>query len=266
MSTAFDEALAAVRTDLARRQTRAPLDEVKARALAQPSAVDGVRALCGDGIAVIAEVGPASPAKGDLAAEYEQAKANAISVPISLSLPDPDRHLRDLMDVRVRVQVPVLSKSLVISSYQLWEARAHGADLAMLIVAALDQQALVSLIERAESIGLCALVEVHDEREMLRAVDAGARIIAVNPRDLATGEVDQEALARLLPFIPDGIVRVAECGPAGRGDLIACARAGADAVLTGQSLLASTNPRDTVAGLVAVGAHPALGRRRRQTA
>ena len=166
---------------------------------------------------------------------------------------------------RSRVQVPVLCKDLIVSSYQLWEARADGADLAMLIVAALGQEALVSLVERAESIGLTALVEVHDEFEMERAVAAGARIIAVNPRDPATRESDQAALARLLPQIPAGIVRVAECGPAGRSDLIACARAGADAVLTGQSVLSTNNPRETVARLVAVGTHPALGRRRRQT-
>ncbi|HEV2635001.1 MAG TPA: indole-3-glycerol phosphate synthase TrpC [Actinocrinis sp.] len=263
MSTVFDQALAVARADLARRQALVPLAQVKERALAQASALDGVGALCGDGVAVIAEVDPLCPAKGELAGEYEQAGANVISVPISRHLSDPVLH--DLRDVRGRVQVPVLCKDLVVSSYQLWEARAHGADLALLMVAALGREALVSLIERAESIGLTALVEVHDERELSRAVAAGARIIAVNPRDPLTREADQAALARLLPLIPAGIVRVAECGPAGRSDLIACAKAGADAVLTGQTLLSTTNPRETVARLVAVGTHPALGRRRRQT-
>ena len=264
MIVAFEEALAVVRTDLAVRQARIPLPELKTRALAQTPPLDGYRALHAEGVAVIAEIGPSCPAKGALAGEYEQGGANVISVPISLRR--SDRSLQDLLDVRIRVQVPVLYKGLVISSYQLWEARAHGADLVLLVVAALGPEALVSLIERAESIGLNALVEVHDEDELDRALTAGARIIAVNPRDLATREVDQAVLARLLPLIPDGVVRVAECGPTGHGDLFSCARSGADAVLTGQSVLSTKNPRMTVARLVAMGTHPALGRWRRQTA
>jgi indole-3-glycerol phosphate synthase len=260
----FEEVLASVRADLAARQTRTPLAEVKARALAQPSAKDGVRALRGEGVAVIAEVRASCPSKDILAGEYEQGGANVISVPVGSGRSGGS--LQDLRDVCARVEVPVLCKDLIVSSYQLWEARAHGADLVLLVAAALEQGALVSLIERAESIGLTALVEVRDGPEVVRAVGAGARIIAVNAPDLRTPQVDREALARLVELIPDGAVRVAECGSAGRLDLIACAKAGADAVLVGQSLLAGKNPRATVAGLVAAGAHPALWRGRRQAA
>jgi indole-3-glycerol phosphate synthase len=132
----------------------------------------------------------------------------------------------------------------------------------LLIVAALEQDALVSLIERAESIGLTPLVEVHDEQEIDRAVDAGARIIGVNARDLKTLKVDRDTFARLAPRIPDSIVRVAESGVRGPHDLIAYANAGADAVLVGESLVTGRDPRSCVADLVAAGAHPAMRRGR----
>ena len=265
----LDEILAGVRDDLAERQTQIPLDEVKAKAQARPSAQDGVRALRGEGVAVIAEVKRSSPSKGALAAiadpaalaaDYEQGGASVISVLT-------ERHrfggsLEDLREVRARVDVPVLRKDFIITSYQLWEARAHGADLALLIVAALEQDALVSLIERAGSIGLTPLVEVHDEEEVARALDAGARVIGVNARNLRTLEVDRTTFARLAPLIPDEVVRIAESGVRGPHDLIQYANSGADAVLVGESLVTGKNPRAAVADLVAAGAHPAMRRGR----
>ncbi len=265
----LDEIIVGVRADLAERQAQIPLDEVKAKAQAQPSAKDGVRALRGDGVAVIAEVKRSSPSKGALAAiadpaslagDYEQGGASVISV-----LTEQRRFggsLQDLKEVRARVDIPVLRKDFIVTSYQLWEARAHGADLVLLIVAALEQDALVSLIERAESIGLTPLVEVHDEEEVARAVDAGARIIGVNARNLRTLEVDRTTFARLAPLIPDNVVRIAESGVRGPHDLIAYANCGADAVLVGESLVTGKNPRDAVADLVAAGAHPAMRRGR----
>ena len=106
--------------------------------------------------------------------------------------------------MRAAVQVPVLRKDFVVSSYQLWEARAYGADMILLIVAALEQNALISLVERAVSIGLIPLVEVHADEELDRALEAGAKIIGVNARDLTTLEVDRTVFARLAPRIPDG--------------------------------------------------------------
>lgn len=265
----LDEIIVGVRADLAERQTQTPLDELKAKAQARPSAQDGVRALRGEGVAVIAEVKRSSPSKGALAAiadpaalagDYEQGGASVISV-----LTETRRFggsLQDLKEVRAKVDVPVLRKDFIVTSYQLWEARAHGADLALLIVAALEQDALVSLIERAESIGLTPLVEVHDEEEVSRAVDAGARIIGVNARNLRTLEVDRNTFARLAPLIPDEVVRIAESGVRGPHDLIQYANAGADAVLVGESLVTGKNPRAAVADLVAAGAHPAMRRGR----
>jgi indole-3-glycerol phosphate synthase len=156
------------------------------------------------------------------------------------------------------VDIPVLRKDFIVTSYQLWEARAYGADLALLIVAALGQQALISLIERAESIGLTPLVEVHTEDELERALDAGARVIGVNARDLTTLEVDRGTFARIAPRIPANIIKIAESGVRGPHDLLAYASAGADAVLVGESLVTGKDPRSAVADLVAAGTHPAL--------
>ncbi|MBN3928405.1 indole-3-glycerol phosphate synthase TrpC [Streptomyces verrucosisporus] len=261
----LDEIIDGVRADLAERQARVGLDELKERAARAPRPRDGVAALKGEGVKVICEVKRSSPSKGALAAiadpaalaaDYEAGGAAVISV-----LTEQRRFggsLADLEAVRGRVDVPVLRKDFIVTSYQLWEARAHGADLVLLIVAALDQDALVSLVERAESIGLTPLVEVHDEEEVERAVDAGAKVIGVNARNLKTLEVDRGTFARVAPEVPEGVVRVAESGVRGPHDLIAYANEGADAVLVGESLVTGKDPRAAVADLVAAGAHPAL--------
>lgn len=261
----LDEIIDGVREDLAERQSRVTLDELKARAVKARTARDGAAALRGDGVRVICEVKRSSPSKGALAAiadpaglarDYELGGAAVISV-----LTEQRRFggsLADLDAVRAAVDIPVLRKDFIVSAYQLWEARAFGADLALLIVAALDQPALVSLIERAESIGLTPLVEVHDEEEVARAVDAGARVIGVNARNLKTLEVNRDTFAEVAPSIPAHIVKVAESGVRGPHDLIAYANQGADAVLVGESLVTGRDPKAAVADLVAAGAHPAL--------
>ncbi|MDI5963192.1 indole-3-glycerol phosphate synthase TrpC [Streptomyces sp. SL13] len=263
--TVLDEIIDGVREDLAERQARVSLDELKERAAQARPAKDGFAALRGEGVAVICEVKRSSPSKGalaaiadpaGLAADYEAGGAAVISV-----LTERRRFggsLEDLAAVRARVDIPVLRKDFIVSSYQLWEARAYGADLALLIVAALDQNALVSLIERAESIGLTPLVEVHDEEETERALAAGARVIGVNARNLKTLEVDRGTFARVAPEIPDHLVKIAESGVRGPHDLIAYAHDGAHAVLVGESLVTGRDPKSAVADLVAAGAHPAL--------
>jgi indole-3-glycerol phosphate synthase len=191
-----------------------------------------------------------------LATDYESGGARVISVLTEARWFGGS--LADLAAVRSAVQVPVLRKDFIIGSYQLWEARAHGADIVLLIVAALEQNALVSLVERAVSIGLLPLVEVHTEDELIRAVDAGAKVIGVNARNLTTLEVDRRVFARLAPLIPDGIIKIAESGVRGPHDLLAYAAAGADAVLVGESLVTDKDPRAAVADLVTAGSHPAL--------
>ena len=261
----LDDILDGVRADLAQRQLAVPLDELKERATRAPAALDALSVLRADGVSVIAEVKRSSPSRGELApiedaaalaADYEAGGAHCISV-----LTEGRRFggsLDDLAAVRAAVDIPVLRKDFIVTSYQLWEARAVGADLVLLIVAALEQNALVALVERAESLGLTPLVEVHDEAEAVRAVDAGAKIIGVNARDLRTLEVDRDTFARIAPTIPSGVVKIAESGVRGPHDLIAYANCGADAVLVGESLVTGRDPRAAVADLVTAGAHPSV--------
>ena len=263
--TVLEQILDGVRADLAVRQQHTPLDELKETARRAAAPRDVMAVLRRPDVTVIAEVKRSSPARGALAPitdpaalarDYQAGGASIISV-----LTEPrwfHGSLADLAGVRQAVTVPVLRKDFVLGSYQLWEARAHGADMILLIVAALDQNALVSLVERALSIGLVPLVEAHTDSEVVRAVAAGAKVIGVNARDLATLALDREVFGRLAPLMPPDVVKVAESGIRGPRDLLAYAAAGADAVLVGESLVTGKDPRAAVADLVTAGSHPAL--------
>ncbi|WP_022921864.1 indole-3-glycerol phosphate synthase TrpC [Ornithinimicrobium pekingense] len=266
MSTVLEEIIEGVREDLAERRSALPLEALKEQALRAPTPLDAYAHLAPRaGVHVIAEVKRSSPSKGalaaiadpaSLAADYAAGGASVISV-----LTERRRFggsLADLDAVRARVDVPVLRKDFVVDPYQVWEARAHGADLVLLIVAALPQEVLVGLLERVESLGMNALVEAHDETELQRALDAGARIVGVNNRDLKTLEVDRGTFARLAPGVPDGVVRVAESGVRGPLDVMALAEAGAHAVLVGEALVTGSSPREAVAELLAAASHPAV--------
>lgn len=265
--TVLEEILHGVRSDLAVREAQRPLAEVKAAAAAAPSALDARAALAAPGVGVIAEVKRRSPSMGSLAdiadpaalaRDYQAGGARAVSVLTE------GRHfggsLADLADVRRSVGIPVLRKDFVVSPYQVHEARAAGADLVLLIVAALSDDALVGLRERIESLGMTALVEVHDEAEADRALAAGASVIGVNARDLATLEIDRSTFERIAPGLPSSVIKVAESGVRGPHDLISYACAGADAVLVGGGLVQSGDVRQAVADLVTAGAHPATPR------
>jgi len=262
-ATVLDSIIEGVRADVAARQAQVSMAEVKAAAEAAPPARDVMAALRAPGIAVIAEVKRASPSRGQLAAiadpaelarAYQNGGARVISV-----LTEQRRFngsLADLDAVRAAVTIPVLRKDFIVSPYQIHEARAHGADMLLLIVAALEQQALVSMLDRTESLGMTALVEVHTEEEADRALQAGARVIGVNARDLKTLDVDRDCFGRIAPGLPSNVIRIAESGVRGPADLLAYAGAGADAVLVGEGLVTSGNPRTAVADLVTAGAHP----------
>lgn len=263
----LEQILAGVREDLAAREASVPFALVRKRAAACASPHNVLAVLREPGVGVIAEVKRASPSAGALAAipdparlacEYAQGGARMISV-----LTESRRFggsLGDLAAVRRAVDVPLLRKDFVLSSYQVHEARAYGADACLLIVAALEQNALVGLLERVESLGMTALVEVHTEAEADRALSAGARLIGVNARNLATLEVDRGNFERIAPGLPSGVIKVAESGVRGPHDLISYAGAGADAVLVGEGLVRAHSPRLAVAELVTAGAHPATPR------
>jgi indole-3-glycerol phosphate synthase len=263
----LDAILTGVREDLAARETSIPLARIKARAARAPAPRDVLQVLREPGVGVIAEVKRASPSRGALAdigdpaalaTLYAEGGARIISV-----LTEGRRFggsLDDLDAVRAAVDIPVLRKDFIVSPYQVHEARAHGADIVLLIVAALEQNVLHGLLERIESLGMTALVEVHTEAEADRALSAGARVIGVNARDLTTLTIDRDVFARIAPGLPSGVVTVAESGVRGPSDLLAYAGAGADAVLVGEGLVTSGDPRAAVAELVTAGSHPACPR------
>ena len=263
----LDEIVAGVREDVAARESATPLAEVMAAARDARPARDAQAALRAPGVGVIAEVKRQSPSKGALAeipdpavlaGQYAAGGARVISV-LTERRRFGGSHA-DLAAVRAAVDVPVLCKDFVVSTYQVHEARAYGADLVLLIVAALEQNVLLGLLERVESLGMTALVEVHTEAEADRALAAGASVIGVNARDLTTLQVDRSTFERIAPGLPSTVVKVAESGVRGPHDLISYAAAGADAVLVGEGLVTAGDARQAVADLVTAGSHPATPR------
>lgn len=263
----LDDIIAGVLEDLKEREDRVPLSRVKQMGQAVPEAKDALGALRGrDGaVKIISEVKRSSPSKGALAqipdpaalaSMYEAGGASVVSV-----LTEERRFhgsLADLDAVRAAVDIPIIRKDFIVTPYQIHEARAHGADLVLLIVAALEQNALVSLLERTRSLGMEALVETHSRLEALRALEAGASIIGVNARNLKTLEVDRSTVEQVIDVIPQDVVAVAESGVAKAHDVFEYAKWGADAVLVGEALVTSGDPRASIQDMVSAGQHPAL--------
>ncbi len=258
--TVLDDIVAGVRADLEVRRSEVSLDTLERLVAARAPALDPMPTFRGPGLSVIAEVKRRSPSKGHLAeigepavlaAEYEAGGAAAISV-----LTERRRFsgsLADLDAVRERVTIPVLRKDFMVDEYQVWEARAHGADLILLIVAALTDAQLVSFGRLANSLGMTCLVEVHTAEEVARALDAGAVLLGVNNRDLKTLTVDPGMFAKLAELVPPGVVKVAESGLTSPADAAEAARAGADVVLVGEALVRDHQPRRAVADMVEAG-------------
>lgn len=243
----LDSIIEGVREDLAKRRgSLAKLHEQMSQAAAP---LDAHTVLKGDQIKVIAEVKRSSPSKGTLSAiadpaalaeQYESAGASVISV-----LTEERRFkgsLADLTSVRSRVSIPILRKDFMVDEYQFFEARAHGADVVLLIVAALAKSQLRDFYDLATELGMAALIEVHTADELERAMEITPRIIGVNSRNLKTLEVNPAAFADLIPQIPNKIIRVAESGISSRGDVEFAQSHGADAILVGEALVTSANP------------------------
>lgn len=249
--TILDRILRRTEADVASRQANADMPALDAMATDRPAPVSLAAALAVPGISVIAEFKRASPSKGrfpvevapeEVAADYFEGGAAAMSV-----LTDEPFFQGSLRDMAAAAAVahamdrpaPVLRKDFVIDEFQILEARAFGADALLLIVAALEQPALVRLLEATHSAGLEALVEVHNEEEMARAAAAGASIIGINNRDLHTFSLDLAVTERLAPLAPDDAIIVGESGIFTAADARRLANAGADAVLVGESLIVS---------------------------
>ncbi len=257
----LDDIVEGVRTDLARRQRETSLEQLRDAVEGQAPALDPMPGFRAAGLSVIAEVKRRSPSKGDLAdipdpaalaTAYAKGGARAISV-----LTEERRFggsLDDLRAVRAAVDTPLLRKDFIVTEYQLWEARAAGADLALLIVAALPGPELEQLYAAARGLGLTVLVEVHDEAETERAVALGAELIGVNARNLKTLEVDADTFGRLAALIPDDRVKVAESGISGPQDAERYARDGAGVVLVGEALVKDGDPEAAVRAMTGLGA------------
>ena len=245
----LDSIVAGVREDLVVRMAGVTYSEVERAALDAPAALDPMPAFRTPGLAVIAEVKRRSPSKGDLApipdpaslaASYAAGGAAAISC-----LTEERRFggtLADLDAVRGRVRIPVLRKEFMVDDYQFFEARAHGADLVLLIVAALDDIELDRFLRLSTDLGMTALVETHTEEEVDRALAAGAELIGVNNRNLKTLQVDIATFAGLSERIGDKAVRVAESGILSPADAHRVAREGADVILVGEALVRHIDP------------------------
>jgi indole-3-glycerol phosphate synthase len=261
--TILDEIVAWKRTEVANQKRIRPLDEVREELAGLPPPRDLGWALRpgasanGHHVRLIAEIKRASPSKGPLrpdldavalAAEYEAHGAAAISV-----LTDGrffQGSLDDLRAVRQRVELPILRKDFVVDPYQLYEARAAGADAVLLIVAALADGNLGALHRLAGDLGLAALVEVHDAAELVRALKIGPRFVGVNNRDLRTFEVNLDTTLRLRSLVPGGVILVAESGVHRRADVERLAAAGVDAVLVGEALVRAENAGRQIRELV----------------
>ena len=255
----LEEIVAGVREDLAARQAALSTADLRAMLADAPPPRDPMPHLRAAGSSVIAEVKRKSPSKGELAdipdpaalaKEYAAGGAAAISV-----LTERRRFggsLDDLRAVRATIDIPVLRKDFIVTDYQLIEARAAGADLALLIVASLPGDELVRLHDLARDLGLTPLIEVHDEAETERAVELGAELIGVNARNLKTLAVDTDTFGRLAPLIPDDRVKVAESGIFGADDVRGFVAWGARAVLVGEALVKDGAPRDAVAAMTGI--------------
>jgi indole-3-glycerol phosphate synthase len=207
-------------------------------------------------VAVIAEVKRRSPSKGDLlvgldpgslARAYAEGGASCLSVLTDEAFFGGSR--ADLQAARAAVPLPVLRKDFTVSALDVCDARLMGADAVLLIAAALDDAELRHLHALAGELGMDALVEIHDEAELERALAVGATVVGVNQRDLVTFAVDSARAVRMAPLMPAGVVRVAESGIAGPADVRALADAGYDAVLVGEHLVTSADPAAAVAAL-----------------
>lgn len=253
----LDEIVAGVKADLAVRKKRLPLAAVQEQARAAVPALPVLPQLRGPRLSVIAEVKRRSPSKGDLATiadpaslavAYARGGAAAISV-----LTEQRRFngtLADLDAVRAAVEIPVLRKDFMVDEYQFFEARAHGADLVLLIVAALTDYQLARFGELTASLGMTALVETHTLAEVDRAQALGFELIGVNNRNLKTLEVDLGTFATLAGRI-DGAVKVAESGIMGAADVATVVSAGADVVLVGEALVKHGDPTTAIGEFVA---------------
>jgi len=249
------------REELARREAARPLEAVRAAAAAMPPPRDFATALAGPAPRLVAEIKRVSPAKGalnptlspaTLARRYAAAGAHALSVLTDEAFFHGSD--ADLAEARAAVDLAVLRKDFVISPYQVYEARALGADAVLLIAALLEATRLAELHALAAELGLAALVEVHAPDEVAAALGAGASLVGINNRDLATFRVDLATTETVRPLLPATVTVVSESGIASPGDVRRVVAAGASAILVGEALVTAPDPAARIGELLGVAA------------
>jgi indole-3-glycerol phosphate synthase len=246
------------RESVAHRKRVVPLVALKiAVEKKAPAARDFSAAITANRVNVIAELKKASPSRGVIREQFEPAKlaaelADAGAAALSV-LTEEDffaGSLTNLKEARAAVEIPVLRKDFIFDPWQIWEARAAGADSFLLITAVLEQDLLRELLELGHQLGMEALVEIHTREELVRALDAGARIVGVNARDLTTFKVNHDLALELAEGIPDSCVAVAESGIHSHEDVERLSAAGFDAFLIGEQLMTHTQPGDELRRLL----------------
>ena len=246
MPSILDDIVAAKRVELAEQQGLTPLAALQETAAGQPRPLNLSGALIGGGIRLIAEVKKASPSRGLLAPDFDPVRladayvsngAAAVSCLTDPRFQGELAHLARIKETGASQRAPVLRKDFIFDPYQVFEARAAGADAILLIVAILEREQLGLLLEMAQSLWMQCLVEVHDEGELETALDAGAEIIGINNRDLHTFTTDLAVTERLAPLVPRGRVIVSESGIFSRDDLRRLNRVRVNAVLVGEALV-----------------------------
>lgn len=244
MTTILDRIVAYKPAEVAAARAIVGEAELERRIAAMPPPRDFAAALRRPGVQVIAEVKRASPSAGAIRAGADPAAvartyaaAGAACISVLTDGPSFGGSLDDLVAVRAAVEVPLLRKDFLIDRYQLLEARAAGADAVLLIAEVLPGGRLGEMLRQAEALGLQALVELYDEDNLPRVLEAGAKLVGINNRDLRSFEVRLERTEQLAPRVPAGVVLVSESGLHGRDDVARVARAGAKAVLVGEALM-----------------------------
>ncbi|MFW6056017.1 MAG: indole-3-glycerol phosphate synthase TrpC [Chloroflexota bacterium] len=245
--TNLGEIVAYTRTLVKRRKVELPLSFLQDEIERKPHALDLAAALSGNPVALIAEVKKASPSRGLIRSDFDHvaiAEAYAMAGASAISVLTEPRfflgsldHLAEVAALQIAHRVPLLRKDFIIDPYQVYEARAHGADAVLLIAAILDRERLDSLLSLSHDLGMTCLVEVHNEREIDVALLSEARVIGINNRDLHSFKVDLSTFERLRPRVPAEKLVVAESGINCPADIRRLAHAGADAVLVGEALM-----------------------------
>ncbi|HLI29791.1 MAG TPA: indole-3-glycerol phosphate synthase TrpC [Terriglobia bacterium] len=255
--TVLGKIVARRRLKIEQSKDQVPLSVLRADAERRIDIHDFTAGLRGKRLGIIAELKKASPSRGllcsdyrcqEIALQYERAGANALSV-----LTEEEfflGSLDDLEGVRAVTHMPLLRKDFILDPYQVYECAARGADALLLIVAALSNKELASLLQLAEELRMAALVEVHTEEEITTALEAGATVLGVNNRNLKTLEVSLETSFRLVEKIPPDCLKISESGIKTPSDLIVLHKAGFDAVLIGEHFMMQQNPGAALAGLL----------------